>query len=193
MPEYSAREAFRGLEDFSHIWLIWQFSESANKKWHPTVRPPRLGGNMRKGVFATRSPFRPSPIGLSCVKLERIEFTGGIVGIVDVAPELEGAAEFIRQAREFCTVSLAHTDGDYEAASAAFEAGATHLTHLFNAMTGIHHNCICHREILFCLFYASIPPSVPAPAQIIKEVRTLVPRITFDWFVISDIANNTRK
>ncbi len=78
MPEYSAREAFRGLEGFSHIWLIWQFSESANKKWHPTVRPPRLGGNMRKGVFATRSPFRPSPIGLSCVKLERIEFTDGI-------------------------------------------------------------------------------------------------------------------
>lgn len=78
MPEYSAREAFRGLEDFSHIWLIWQFSGSTGKKWHPTVRPPRLGGNMRKGVFATRSPFRPSPIGLSCVKLERIEFTNGI-------------------------------------------------------------------------------------------------------------------
>lgn len=77
MPEYSSREAFRGIEDFSHIWLIWQFSESANKKWHPTVRPPRLGGNTRKGVFATRSPFRPSPIGLSCVKLERIEFING--------------------------------------------------------------------------------------------------------------------
>lgn len=76
-PEYGIREAFRGLEDFSHIWIIWQFSESANKKWHPTVRPPRLGGNTRKGVFATRSPFRPSPIGLSCVKLERIEFING--------------------------------------------------------------------------------------------------------------------
>lgn len=74
-PDYRSPEAFRGLECFSHIWLIWQFSEIAPEKWSPTVRPPRLGGNRRMGVFATRSPFRPNPIGLSCVKLERIEFT----------------------------------------------------------------------------------------------------------------------
>lgn len=72
-PEYRNAEAVRGLEEFSHIWLIWEFSEAVRDTWSPTVRPPRLGGNVRKGVFATRSPFRPNPIGLSSVKLERIE------------------------------------------------------------------------------------------------------------------------
>ncbi|MCR5737482.1 MAG: tRNA (N6-threonylcarbamoyladenosine(37)-N6)-methyltransferase TrmO [Eubacterium sp.] len=72
---YRNREAFRGLEDFSHIWLLWEFSENQREGWSPTVRPPKLGGNVRKGVFATRSPFRPNSIGLSCVKLEKIEFT----------------------------------------------------------------------------------------------------------------------
>lgn len=66
-------DAVRGLEGFSHIWLIWQFSAAVRETWSPTVRPPRLGGNERMGVFATRSPFRPNAIGLSCVKLERIE------------------------------------------------------------------------------------------------------------------------
>ena len=72
-PEYRNPDALRGLEEFSHIWLIWQFSEAVRDKWSPTVRPPRLGGNARMGVFATRSPFRPNAIGLSCVKLEAIE------------------------------------------------------------------------------------------------------------------------
>lgn len=71
-PEYRKAEALRGLDGFSHIWLIWQFSETVRKQWSPTVRPPRLGGNKRMGVFATRSPFRPNAIGLSCVKLESI-------------------------------------------------------------------------------------------------------------------------
>ena len=71
--EYRNAEAVRGLEEFSHIWLIWEFSEAVREDWSPTVRPPRLGGNVRKGVFATRSPFRPNPIGLSSVKLESIE------------------------------------------------------------------------------------------------------------------------
>lgn len=71
--EYRVPEAFRGLEDFSHIWLLWQFSQAVRDDWSPTVRPPLLGGNTRMGVFATRSPFRPNPIGLSCVKLERVE------------------------------------------------------------------------------------------------------------------------
>lgn len=74
-PEYRYPEAFRGLEDYSHIWLIWGFSENIYAGWTPTVRPPRLGGNIRKGVFATRSPFRPNPIGLSSVKLDSIEIT----------------------------------------------------------------------------------------------------------------------
>lgn len=71
-PEYRNADACRGLEEFSHIWLIWEFSEAKRTKWSPTVRPPRLGGNVRKGVFATRSPFRPNSIGLSCVKLTKV-------------------------------------------------------------------------------------------------------------------------
>ena len=73
-PEYRVPEAFRGLEEYTHIWLIWQFSENVRDTWSPTVRPPRLGGNVRKGVFATRSPFRPNSLGLSSVRLERVEF-----------------------------------------------------------------------------------------------------------------------
>lgn len=73
LPEYRNPDAVRGLEDYSHIWLIWQFSESVREEWSPTVRPPRLGGNKRVGVFATRSPFRPNEIGLSSVKLEKVE------------------------------------------------------------------------------------------------------------------------
>ena len=72
-PEYRRPEALRGLEGFSHIWLLWDFSEAHRTEWSPTVRPPLLGGNRRMGVFATRSPFRPNPIGLSAVRIERIE------------------------------------------------------------------------------------------------------------------------
>ncbi len=74
-PEYRNPDALRGIEEYSHIWLLWQFSECMDKEWSPTVRPPRLGGNKRMGVFATRSPFRPNPIGLSSVKLLGIEKT----------------------------------------------------------------------------------------------------------------------
>ena len=73
-PEYRNPDALKGLEGYSHIWLIWQFSEAVRDTWSPTVRPPRLGGEKRQGVFATRSPFRPNPIGLSSVKLEEIKF-----------------------------------------------------------------------------------------------------------------------
>jgi len=72
-PEYRNPDALRGIEHFSHLWLIWQFSEAVRGEWSPTVRPPRLGGNTRMGVFATRSPFRPNPLGLSCVRLLGIE------------------------------------------------------------------------------------------------------------------------
>ncbi len=73
-PAFRNPDAVRGLEGFSHVWLIWQFSENVRDTWSPTVRPPRLGGNERMGVFATRSPFRPNAIGLSSVRLERIDF-----------------------------------------------------------------------------------------------------------------------
>ena len=76
-PEYRDPAALRGLEGFSHLWLVWVFSRSVGAGWSPTVRPPRLGGNERMGVFATRSPFRPNPIGLSAVKLEEIRLHTG--------------------------------------------------------------------------------------------------------------------
>lgn len=75
--EYQKPEAFRELEGYSHIWLLWEFSESIRTGWSPTVRPPRLGGNKRVGVFATRSPFRPNPIGLSLVELKKIDMNDG--------------------------------------------------------------------------------------------------------------------
>ena len=74
-PAYRNPDALRGIEGFSHLWLIWQFDRAERETWSPTVRPPRLGGNERMGVFATRSPFRPNAIGLSCVKLEGVEQT----------------------------------------------------------------------------------------------------------------------
>ena len=74
-PEYRNPDALRGIEEFSHLWLIWQFSQAVRQGWSPTVRPPRLGGNTRMGVFATRSPFRPNNLGLSCVRLLGVEHT----------------------------------------------------------------------------------------------------------------------
>lgn len=84
-PEYRDPAALRGLEGFSHLWLIWQFSEAVRDTWSPTVRPPRLGGNERMGVFATRSPFRPNALGLSCVKLLGIEPCPGLGTVLRVA------------------------------------------------------------------------------------------------------------
>ena len=74
-PDFRNPDALRGIEGYSHLWLIWQFSEAVRKDWSPTVRPPRLGGNTRMGVFATRSPFRPNSLGLSCVRLLEVEQT----------------------------------------------------------------------------------------------------------------------
>ena len=84
-PEYRNPEALRGIEEFSHLWIIWQFSEAVRQGWSPTVRPPRLGGNTRMGVFATRSPFRPNNLGLSCVKLLGIEHTPNNGTVLHVA------------------------------------------------------------------------------------------------------------
>lgn len=84
-PEFRVKEALNGIEEFSHLWLLWEFSENKRDSWSPTVRPPRLGGEKRKGVFATRSPFRPNPIGMSCVKLERVEYTKALGPIIYVS------------------------------------------------------------------------------------------------------------
>ncbi|EGC01966.1 tRNA (N6-threonylcarbamoyladenosine(37)-N6)-methyltransferase TrmO [Ruminococcus albus] len=95
-PAYRDPEALRGIEGFSHLWLIWEFSEAKRTTWSPTVRPPRLGGNKRMGVFATRSPFRPNPIGLSCVKLLGVEKTpdNGTVLRVGGADLMDGTPIF---------------------------------------------------------------------------------------------------
>ena len=84
-PEFRNPDALRGIEGFSHLWLIWQFSEAVRADWSPTVRPPRLGGNTRVGVFATRSPFRPNAIGLSCVRLEGVRQDPALGTVLDVS------------------------------------------------------------------------------------------------------------
>lgn len=91
-PEYRNPDALRGLEDFSHIWIIWQFSEAVRQGWSPTVRPPRLGGNTRMGVFATRSPFRPNNLGLSCVRILGLEQTAKYGTVIHV-----GGADLLDQ------------------------------------------------------------------------------------------------
>ncbi|MBQ0035197.1 MAG: tRNA (N6-threonylcarbamoyladenosine(37)-N6)-methyltransferase TrmO [Bacteroidales bacterium] len=110
-PDYRVREALRGIEAFSHLWLLWGFS--ANKgdqeEWSPTVRPPRLGGNTRMGVFATRSPYRPNPIGLTSVKLLRVEDTDdGLVLVVSGADLLDGTP--IYDIKPYISFSDSHPD-----------------------------------------------------------------------------------
>ena len=84
-PAFRNADALRGLEEYSHLWIIWQFSEAVREQWSPTVRPPRLGGNTRMGVFATRSPFRPNAIGLSCVEIVGLEHTKDYGTVIHVA------------------------------------------------------------------------------------------------------------
>ena len=123
-PEYRTPDAVRGMEGFSHIWLIWQFSRAVRANWSPTVRPPRLGGNERMGVFATRSPFRPNAIGLSCVKLERIEYSAELGPLLHVqgADLLDGTP--IYDIKPYIPYADCHPD-----ASAGFTA-QTRMHHL---------------------------------------------------------------
>ena len=109
-PEYRNPDALRGLEDFSHLWIIWQFSAAVREDWSPTVRPPRLGGNTRMGVFATRSPFRPNSIGLSCVNILGIEETNEFGTVVHVggADLMDGTPIF--DIKPYIPYSDAHPD-----------------------------------------------------------------------------------
>jgi len=109
-PEYRNPDALRGIGDFSHLWLLFDFSEAHRDKWSPTVRPPRLGGNRRMGVFATRSPFRPNPIGLSSVRLVRIEHTAseGDVLVVSGADLLDNTP--ILDIKPYLPTADLHTD-----------------------------------------------------------------------------------
>ena len=109
-PKFRNDDALRGIEDFSHLWIIWQFSEAVRSDWSPTVRPPRLGGNTRMGVFATRSPFRPNHMGLSSVKLLGVEHTAqyGTVLHVGGADLMDGTPIF--DIKPYIPYSDCHTD-----------------------------------------------------------------------------------
>ena len=109
-PEFRNPDALRGIEDFSHLWIIWQFSEAVRQGWSPTVRPPRLGGNTRMGVFATRSPFRPNNLGLSSVKLLGVEHTSefGTVLHVGGADLMDGTPIF--DIKPYIPYGDCHTD-----------------------------------------------------------------------------------
>ena len=109
-PEFRNPDALRGIEDFSHLWIIWQFSEAVRQGWSPTVRPPRLGGNTRMGVFATRSPFRPNNLGLSSVKLLGVEHTAefGTVLHVGGADLMDGTPIF--DIKPYIPYGDCHTD-----------------------------------------------------------------------------------
>ncbi len=122
-PEYRIAEAVRGLEDFSYIWILWEFSKTVRDTWSPTVRPPRLGGNIRKGVFATRSPFRPNPIGLSSVRLEKVDIDAklGPVLYVSGADMMDGTP--IYDIKPY----IAYTDSHPDAASGFASIHAEYL------------------------------------------------------------------
>lgn len=109
-PEYRNADALRGLDDFSHLWIIWQFSEAVRKDWSPTVRPPRLGGNTRLGVFATRSPFRPNSLGLSSVRILGLENTAEYGTLIHVAGAdlMDGTPIF--DIKPYIPYSDCHTD-----------------------------------------------------------------------------------
>ena len=109
-PEFRNSDALRGLEDFSHLWIIWQFSEAVRTQWSPTVRPPRLGGNTRMGVFATRSPFRPNSLGLSSVEIVGLENTSEYGTVIHVAGAdlMDGTPIF--DIKPYIPYSDCHTD-----------------------------------------------------------------------------------
>ena len=122
-PEFRDANALRGIEEFSHLWLIWHFSEADGEGWSPTVRPPRLGGNERRGVFATRSPYRPNRLGLSSVKLIRTENDGenGVVIVVGGADLLDGTPIF--DIKPYLPISDIHADavGGFSDEKATYE------------------------------------------------------------------------
>lgn len=124
-PKYRDENALKGLEEFSHLWLIWDFSEVCGNKWSPTVRPPRLGGNKRMGVFATRSPNRPNPLGLSSVKINKIYRDGDCGTVIEVegADLLDGTP--IYDIKPYLSFTDSHPDAIGGFADSVFSDGLT--------------------------------------------------------------------
>lgn len=122
-PEYSDPDAFRGIEGYSHLWVLWGFSLTASEGWSATVRPPRLGGNERRGVFASRSPYRPNPIGLSSVRLERIEYTKTYGVVLHISGGDMADATPVFDIKPY----LAYTDSHPDAASGFADTGTAGL------------------------------------------------------------------
>ena len=143
-PEYRNPDALRGIEDYSHLWIIWQFSEAVRQDWSPTVRPPRLGGNTRMGVFATRSPFRPNAIGLSSVRLLGIEKTPdhGTVLHVGGADLMDGTPIF--DIKPYIPYADAHADatGGFTAAADDFLLSVDFPARLINKLPPDKHASI---------------------------------------------------
>lgn len=146
-PEYRNAEAVRGLEEFSHIWILWEFSEAVRDEWSPTVRPPRLGGNVRKGVFATRSPFRPNPIGLSSVKLESVEIDPKLGPVLHVsgADLMDGTP--IYDIKPY----IAYTDSHPDAVSGFASKPAEYLLEVDFPETFLQKVPECQRESLIAV------------------------------------------
>ena len=146
-PEYRNAEAVRGLEEFSHIWILWEFSEAVRDEWSPTVRPPRLGGNVRKGVFATRSPFRPNPIGLSSVKLESVEIDPKLGPVLHVsgADLMDGTPIF--DIKPY----IAYTDSHPDAVSGFASKPADHLLEVVFPEALLQKVPECQRESLIAV------------------------------------------
>ena len=141
--EFRSAEALRGLDGFEYLWLIWEFSENRRESWTPTVRPPRLGGNARLGVFATRSPFRPNPIGLSSVRLEKIVNTpdAGPVLIVSGADLMDGTPIF--DIKPYIPYTDAHPDARSGFAPAPDRTLAVVIPpEMLNRIPGKHHTAL---------------------------------------------------
>lgn len=162
-PEYRDENAFRGLDGYSHIWLLWQFSEAVRDSWSPTVRPPRLGGNTRMGVFATRSPFRPNAVGLSSVKLDAVVIDPKLGPVLHIsgADLMDGTPIF--DIKPY----LAYTDSHPEAVSNhAFESAGSLLTVEFPEELLSKLPKSCHRSLIDVLAQNPCPRYHTSPERV---------------------------
>ena len=187
-PEYRNAEAVRGLEDFSYIWLLWEFSQAVRDTWSPTVRPPRLGGNVRKGVFATRSPFRPNPIGLSSVRLEHIEFDAklGPVLYVTGADLMDGTPIF--DIKPY----IAYTDSHPDAVSGFASTPAEYLLEVDFAEELLQKVPVSQRESLIEVLAHDPRPQYHADPERVygmefggMEVKF---KVNHDWLTVLEIS-----